>query len=109
MKKMLFLLVVFSSALVIVGSVPAGAAGPATVSGYISCSTIAKGGATPSDADAVRKCLDKGGVTVIVLDHTHQVLTIDNPDAVKGHEGHRVLLTGDISAGAIHVYSLRII
>lgn len=108
MKKML-LLVVFSLFFIAIGSVPADAGGPATVSGYISCSTIAKGGATPSDGDAVRKCLEKGGDTVIVVDNTRTVLIIDNPDSVKGHEGHRVLLTGDITAGTIHVYSLRII
>jgi hypothetical protein len=106
MKKLIFLLVALS--LFRVGLVRAGAAGTATVSGYISCSTLAKG-ATPSDGDTVRKCVDKGGLTVIIVDDTHQVLTIDNPDAVKGHEGHRVLLTGDINAGIIHVYSLRII
>jgi hypothetical protein len=57
----------------------------------------------------MKKCLDKGASTVIVVDDTHRVLTIDNPDTVKGHEGHHVLLTGDVNAGTIHVYSLRII
>ena len=108
MKKALLPLVAVSLLLFLVELVPAGAAGPATFSGYISCSTIAKGAPT-SDGDSVRKCLEKGGLTVIVLDNSHQVLTIDNPDAVRGHEGHRVLLTGDVTAGKLHVYSLRII
>jgi hypothetical protein len=35
--------------------------------------------------------------------------TIDNPDAVKGHEGHHVVLTAqpDASAGSVHVMSLK--
>jgi hypothetical protein len=108
MKKVLLPLVALSLLLSLDGVVPVALAAPATVSGYISCSAAAKG-TPPSDGDAVRKCLDKGGLTVIVLDDTHQVLTIDNPDSVRGHEGHRVLLTGDITAGKLHVYSLRII
>jgi hypothetical protein len=108
MKKVLFPVAALLLALFPGGSVPAGAAGTVTVSGYISCSTVAKA-ATPGDADAVRKCLDKGGLTVIVVDDTQQVLTIENPNAVKGHEGHRVLITGDIHENSIHVYSVRII
>jgi hypothetical protein len=106
MRKVLFPLVAIF--LLLVGLVPAGADGTATVSGYISCSTVAKG-AIPGTADEVRKCLDKGGLTVIVVDDTHEVLTIENPNAVKGHEGHRVLITGDIDKNGIHVYSVRII
>jgi hypothetical protein len=110
MNRVLIPLVAVWLLLFVVGSVPADAAGPSTVSGYISCSALAKGTSpSPSDADTVKKCLDKGGLTVIIVDDTHRVLTIENPDAVKGHEGHRVLLTGDINAGTIHVYSLRII
>jgi len=108
MKKVLFPVAVLLLVLCLGGLVPAGAAGTVTVSGYISCSTVAKA-ATPGDADAVRKCLDKGGLTVIVVDDTHQVLAIENPNAVSGHEGHRVLLTGEMNNGKLHVYSLRII
>jgi hypothetical protein len=107
-KKVRFPAIALSLALLLGGSVLAGAADTVTVSGYISCSTLAKG-ATPADGDAVRKCLDKGGLAVIVVDDTHQVMTIENPSAVKGHEGHRVLITGDVSDKGIHVYSLRII
>jgi hypothetical protein len=35
--------------------------------------------------------------------------TIDNPDAVKGHEGHHVVLRADVNAdaGSVHVNSLK--
>jgi hypothetical protein len=109
MKKVLIPLVAWSLLLFLGGMVRVGAAAPATVSGYISDSICGAKGAMPSHADCMKKCLDKGASIVIVVDDTHRVLTIDNPDTVKGHEGHRVLLTGDINAGTIHVYSLRII
>jgi hypothetical protein len=44
---------------------------------------------------------------VIVLDDSQQILLIENPNAVKGQERHRVLLTGDIDG--IHALSMRII
>lgn len=108
MKKLLLPLAFVSLLLFLNGLVPIGRAATATVSGYISCSAASQD-ALPTDGDAVRKCLDKGGKTVIVLDDTHQPLTIDNPNTVKGQEDHRVLVTGDINAGTIHVYSVRII
>jgi hypothetical protein len=109
MKKALLPLVALSLLLFLVESKPAGAAGTQTWSGYISDSICGAKGATPSHADCMKKCLDKGASTVIVLDDSHQVLPIANPIAVKGQEGHRVLLTGDIDEKGIHVLSLRII
>jgi hypothetical protein len=109
MKQVLFPLVALSLLLLLVDLVPAGADSSATVSGYISDSMCGAKGATQNHADCMKKCLDKGALTVVVVDDSQQVLIIDNPDAVKGHEGHRVLLTGEIINGKIHVYSLRII
>ena len=109
MRKVLFPLVFLSLLLFLVGLVPAGADGATTVSGYISDSICGVKGATQSHADCMKKCIDKGADTVIVVDNTQQLLTIDNPDMVRGHEGHRVLLTGDLRGAMLHVYSLRII
>jgi hypothetical protein len=109
MKKLLFPVIVWAPLLLLVPSVPAGAARETTVSGYISDSVCGVKGATSSHRDCMNQCLDKGAKPVIVVDDTKQLLIIDNPGAVKGHEGHRVLLTGDIRDGRLHVYSLRII
>ena len=109
MKKVLFPVIGWAPLLLLVGSVPAGAARETTVSGYISDSVCGVKGATSSHRDCMNQCLDKGAKPVIVVDDTKQLLIIDNPGAVKGHEGHRVLLTGDIRDGRLHVYSLRII
>ena len=44
-----------------------------------------------------------------LTDNNGQSWTIDNPDAVKGHEGHEVTLRGhiDTAANTIHVKSVK--
>jgi uncharacterized protein YdeI (BOF family) len=44
-----------------------------------------------------------------LTDKSGQSWTIDNPDAVKGHEGHEVTLRGhvDTAANSIHVTSVK--
>lgn len=44
---------------------------------------------------------------VFVTDKDHQVLTVENPDALKDHAGHHVAVKGEVnsSAGTIHVDS----
>jgi len=89
----------------------ASAATKSTVSGYVSDSVCGTKAASGGYAECTNKCLVKGAQLVIVVDTTQQILTIDNPDAVKGHECHHVLLTGDINThtSVIHIYSLRIL
>jgi len=40
---------------------------------------------------------------VLVTDKDQKVVPIDNPDAVKGHEGHHVQVTGKMDNGTLHV------
>ena len=89
----------------------ADAASPQKISGYISDSVCGAKGATVGYADCTTKCLTKGAQLAIVVDGTQQLLTIDNPDMVKGHECHHVLVTGSVDrqASTVHIYSLRII
>ena len=111
MKKLLLIAVILPTLFFVVAMIFAAAATTATVSGYISDSVCGPKGVTVGYADCINKCLVKGAQLVIVVDGTQQLLTIDNPDVVKGHECHHVLVTGDINvqANTIHVYSLRII
>jgi hypothetical protein len=90
---------------------PPAVATSSTVSGYISDAICGTKGATVGYADCTNKCLTKGAQLVVVVDGTQQMLVIDNPDVVKGHECHHVLLTGDINkqTSTIHVFSLRLI
>jgi hypothetical protein len=34
---------------------------------------------------------------------------VDNPDALKGHEGHHVAVTGQLTGDSIHVGSVKML
>jgi hypothetical protein len=71
------------------------------VSGWVSND---KCGAKDSEnADCTEKCLDAGSKLVIVSDKDKDILNVDNPDALKGHEGHHVSVTGTLDNGTLHV------
>ena len=105
MKKLLLILIVASLMLFIV--VLASAADSATVNGYVSDSMCGAKGAKDGHTDCMNKCLSKGATYVIVTDADKQVLTVDNPDALKGHEGHHVAATGEVTGGSIHIDSIK--
>jgi hypothetical protein len=111
MKKVLPMVVILAVGFFMVALTVASAAKKSTVSGYVSDSVCGTKAASGGYADCTNKCLVKGAQLVIVVDGTRQILTIDNPDVVKGHECHHVLLTADINihTNVIHIYSLRIL
>ena len=57
------------------------------------------------DTACVNKCVQGGADPVFVTGG--KVMKIDNPDAVKGHEGHKVTITGNVSGESIHVDSVK--
>jgi hypothetical protein len=83
----------------------------ATVAGYVSDSVCAAKASTLGYVDCTTKCLVKGSQWVIVVDQTQAILTIDNPEIVKGYECHHILVTGDVNihTSVIHIYSVRIL
>jgi hypothetical protein len=87
----------------------ASAADQSTVNGYVSDSQCGAKGANGSHAACMTKCLAKGAKTVIVTDSDQKVLTVDNPDALKGHEGHHVAATGTVSGDSFHVDSIKML
>ena len=81
----------------------------ATVNGWI---TDAKCGAKGANAGAeacTKKCLAAGAKMVIVTDKDQKMLTVDNPDALKEHEGHHVAVTGHMTGDSIHVDSVKML
>ena len=44
---------------------------------------------------------------VVVTDGDDKVLTVANPDALTGHVGHHVAVTGEVSGDSIHVDSVK--
>jgi hypothetical protein len=85
--------------------VNASAADKATVKGWVSDTQCGAKGASAEHAACTKKCLSKGAKLAVVTDGDNKVLTVDNPDALKGHEGHHVAVTGDVSGDTIHVDS----
>ena len=45
----------------------------------------------------------------MVTDKGQKVLSVDNPDALKGHEGHHVAVTGHVANDSIHVESVKML
>lgn len=83
------------------------AADATTVHGYVSDSKCGAKGKT--NAECTKKCLQSGAKMVVVTDKTDQILTVDNPDALAGHEGHHVAVTGTVTGDSIHVDSVKML
>jgi hypothetical protein len=96
----------YLAAILALSTVPAMAA---PIDGYISDAMCGAkhNGSAPNEA-CVKKCIGGGSKPVFVDDATKTVWTIDDPDAVKGHEGHHVAVVGktDDSTKTIHVAKL---
>jgi hypothetical protein len=80
-----------------------------TVNGWVSDSKCGAKGANAGAEACTKKCLAEGAKVVIVTDKDQKVLTVDNPDALKGHEGHHVAVTGTTTGDSIHVGSIKML
>jgi hypothetical protein len=85
------------------------AADSTVVNGYVSDSMCGAKGTNTAHADCMKKCLTKGAKAVIVTDSDKKVLTVDNPDALKGHEGHHIAATGEVNGDTIHIDSVKML
>ena len=108
MKKVLMICAAASVLFFMVAMASAGDQS-ATVNGYVSDSMCGAKGANASHAACMTKCMGKGAKAVIVTDTDQKVVTIDNPDAVKGHEGHHVSVSGAMTGDSIHVDSVKML
>jgi hypothetical protein len=55
------------------------------------------------NADCAKKCAESGSKLVFVSEKDKSVLSVDNQDSLKGHEGHHVSVTGTVTNGTLHV------
>ena len=98
MKKMLV-----SASLLVLLSISAFAAGEqGSWTGWVS---DAKCGAKVGAACA-KKCAEAGQPLVFVNDADKSVLTVSNPDVLKGHEGHHVKVNGSVENNTLTISSL---
>jgi hypothetical protein len=80
-----------------------------TVNGWVTDAKCGAKMASAAGAACAQKCAAAGEKMVIVTDGDQKVLTVDNQDALKGHAGHHVSVTGTMSANSIHVGSVKML
>jgi hypothetical protein len=80
-----------------------------TVNGWVADDKCGAKGANAGAEACTKKCLAAGAKLVVVTDSDHKVLTVENPDALKGHEGHHVAVTGHVTGESIHVESAKML
>src|SRR4030081_3237326 len=79
----------------------------ATVKGWVSDDKCGAKGANDKAEACTKKCLAAGAKMVIVTDKDQKVLAVDNPDALKGPEGHHISVSGEMKGDSIHVESAK--
>jgi hypothetical protein len=110
MKKLLVICIALSVLFLLVAVVAADDMGKAqTVNGWVSDSKCGAKGANAGAAACTKKCIEGGASAVVVTDGDNKVLTVDNADALKGHEGHHVAVTGHVKGDSIHVESVKML
>ncbi len=80
-----------------------------TVNGWVSDAKCGAKGANAGAEACTKKCVAAGEKMVIVTDGDSKVLAVDNQDALKGHEGHHVAVTGTVSKDSIHVNGVKML
>jgi hypothetical protein len=110
MKKLLAICMLLSVLFLLVGVMTADDMGKTTtVKGWVSDSKCGAKGANAGAAACTKKCIDGGASAVVVTDGDNKVLAVDNADALKGHEGHHVAMTGEVKGDSIHVESVKML
>lgn len=86
---------------------PATKAKSQKISGWITDEKCAAAkGTEASHVDCAKKCIGSGVAAVFVTDKDKKILKIDNQDAAKGHEGHHVKVTGQVTGDTLHIGSV---
>jgi len=81
----------------------------ATVNGWVTDEKCGAKGANAGAEACTKKCLGAGSAMVVVTDGDSKVLKVENPDALKGHEGHHVAVTGTMGKDSIKVQSVKML
>lgn len=80
-----------------------------TVNGWVADDKCGAKGANAGAEACTKKCLAAGAKMVVVTDKDQKILTVDNPDSLKGHEGHHIAVTGHVMGDSIHVESAKML
>ena len=80
-----------------------------TVNGWVVDDKCGAKGANAAGEACTKKCLAAGAKMVIVTDGDQKVIAVENPDALKGHEGHHVAVTGTMGKDSMKVGSVKML
>ena len=78
-----------------------------TVNGWITDAKCGAKGANAGGEACTKKCVAAGEKMVIVTDGDSKVIAVENQDALKGHEGHHVVVTGAMGKDSMKVASVK--
>ncbi len=59
--------------------------------------------AKAANAECAKKCIERDKAAVFVSDKDGKVTPIHNVEAIAGHEGHHVKITGSMMGDSLHV------
>ncbi len=99
MKRALIALFAFC----MMSALSAFAADKGSWTGYIADEKCGAKAAAPGQEACTKKCIESGAKAVFVTDDKKEVIPIHNQDAVKGHEGHHVKVSGSLDNNELHV------
>lgn len=107
MKKLLAVLLVLMLVLVVAAVAKEGSA----VNGWVVDAKCGVKMANANGAACAKKCIAAGEKVAFVPDGTQDVLIVENPDTLKGHEGHHIALTGHVDKDkkTVHVESVKML
>src|ERR1700757_5214546 len=109
MKKILALFLLLCMVCLVVSFAAAWDDKETTVKGWVSDDKCGAKGANAGAEACTKKCLAAGAKMVVVTDGDSKVLAVENPDALKGHEGHHVAVTGTVGKDSIKVDSVKML
>jgi hypothetical protein len=61
------------------------------------------------DVACAKKCIEAGEKVVFVNDGDKVVIPVTNPEALKGHEGHHVMVEGKLENNALTVSKVKMV
>jgi hypothetical protein len=74
-----------------------------SIKGWVTDTMCGAKGMSNDHAACVKKCAGGGAKVALVTEKGDKVYTVDNADALAGHEGHHIEVKGQITGDSLHV------
>ena len=75
-----------------------------SIAGIVTDSGCGVKGAKEGHEACAKKCIDGGKEVVFVDDAEKKVWKVENPESLKGHEGHKVTVKAHVNAEAMSIH-----